>query len=226
MVVAKNSGADDPAVVTARGAAAGQSGTRSRAPVAVAASCSGGATVDRLLASSARISSSSSSPPCLSSAAHPSVTRVCRPVRTALDLDDRQARVTNPCHGTPAYCAREQPLSYSPPTPRTRRRPPSPWPVTKLAASDARNTAAPTSSSGRPKRFIGVRVISSLPRSVPVSSDALSSVGKTPGIARYGDLVHRPLDAQRLRERQDRRLGGVVRADVAETRRTPPASRG
>jgi len=54
-------------------------------------------------------------------------------------------------------------------------------PVTKLALSEARNTAAPTSSSSFPKRFIGVRKRNSCPRAVPSSSAALRSVRKTPG---------------------------------------------
>src|SRR5216117_1758383 len=47
------------------------------------------------------------------------------------------------------------------------RKPPSTasmWPVTKLAASEERNTAAPTNSSTFPKRRMGVRNRNSLPR--------------------------------------------------------------
>ena len=64
------------------------------------------------------------------------------------------------------------------------RKPPSTtsmWPVTKLAASDARNTAAPASSSTRPNRPIGVRISSSWPRGVVSSSFWFSAVRNTPG---------------------------------------------
>src|ERR1700704_3448799 len=64
------------------------------------------------------------------------------------------------------------------------RKPPSTantWPVTKLAASDDRNTAAPPSSSSLPNLFIGVRIRNSRPRSVPSSRAAFRSVRKTPG---------------------------------------------
>src|SRR5688572_2684370 len=54
-------------------------------------------------------------------------------------------------------------------------------PVMKLAASEARKTAAPATSSGVPKRRIGVRVRISCPRSVPVSTELLICVGITPG---------------------------------------------
>src|SRR5262245_46916225 len=63
------------------------------------------------------------------------------------------------------------------------RRPPPPaisGPVTNVAASDARYTAAPTSSSRRPKRPIGVRVRNSWPRG-PFRISRLRSVSKTPG---------------------------------------------
>ena len=53
--------------------------------------------------------------------------------------------------------------------------------MTKLAASEARNTAAPASSSTLPKRPIGVRVSSSRPRIVPSSNPSLSGVRNTPG---------------------------------------------
>src|SRR6266404_1312578 len=51
----------------------------------------------------------------------------------------------------------------------------------KLAASEARNAAAPTNSSSLPKRFIGVRKRYSLPRSVPSRSAELRAVRNTPG---------------------------------------------
>ena len=53
------------------------------------------------------------------------------------------------------------------------RKPPSTaitWPLTKLAASEARKMHRPTSSSTWPKRLSGVRMRSSLPRSVPSRS--------------------------------------------------------
>src|SRR6266496_1123964 len=64
------------------------------------------------------------------------------------------------------------------------RKPPSTastCPVTKLAASEARNTAAPTNSSRLPKRRMGVRTRNSLPRGVPSKSARFRSVGNTPG---------------------------------------------
>src|SRR6185503_12958561 len=64
------------------------------------------------------------------------------------------------------------------------RKPPSTArsvPVTKLAPSEARKTAAPCSSSTRPKRRMGVRSRNSWPRGVPSSRAALRSVRKTPG---------------------------------------------
>src|SRR6266851_2569755 len=67
------------------------------------------------------------------------------------------------------------PLASKPPSTTSN------WPVTKLAASEARNTAAPTNSSSLPKRFIGVRKRYSLPRSVPSRSAELRSVRNTPG---------------------------------------------
>src|SRR5262250_3063978 len=78
------------------------------------------------------------------------------------------------------------------------RKPPSTartWPVTKLAASDARKTAAPTSSLSFPKRPMGVRVRNSLPRSVPSRRAALSSVRKTPGAMA---LTQTPLPAHSM----------------------------
>jgi len=64
------------------------------------------------------------------------------------------------------------PLASTPPsTGRTT-------PVTKLAASEARKTAAPTSSSSSPNRFIGVRISTSFPRPVPTSNFSLSGVRK------------------------------------------------
>src|SRR5262249_24853290 len=67
------------------------------------------------------------------------------------------------------------PLARNPPsTMRTS-------PLTKLAASEERKIAAPTSSSTRPKRPAGVRSSSSRPRSVPSMSRALSAVRNTPG---------------------------------------------
>ena len=66
----------------------------------------------------------------------------------------------------------------------TYRNPPSTTkmcPVMKLALSDARKTAAPTSSSVFPNRRIGVRSNSSCPRGVPSSSSAFRSVRNTPG---------------------------------------------
>ena len=54
-------------------------------------------------------------------------------------------------------------------------------PVTKRAASEARKTAAPASSSTLPKRPMGVRARNSFPRSELSSRFMLSSVRKTPG---------------------------------------------
>src|SRR5689334_22861408 len=54
------------------------------------------------------------------------------------------------------------------------------WPVKKLAESEARKTAAPTSSSNRPKRFIGVRRRNSCPLG-PSNNFAFKSVRNTPG---------------------------------------------
>src|ERR1700721_3234 len=54
-------------------------------------------------------------------------------------------------------------------------------PVVYDAASEARYTAAPTSSSVFPKRPIGERILNSRPRSVLSSSFAFKSVRKTPG---------------------------------------------
>src|SRR5215471_15066613 len=67
------------------------------------------------------------------------------------------------------------PLARNPPSTATTS------PVTNAAASDARNTAAPASSSTLPNRFIGVRIRNSRPRSVPSSSFRFNGVGKTPG---------------------------------------------
>src|SRR5882724_325423 len=64
------------------------------------------------------------------------------------------------------------------------RKPPSTvstCPVTKLAASEARNTHAPVSSSTLPNRCIGVRRRSSCARGVPFSNAEFSSVRNTPG---------------------------------------------
>ena len=58
-------------------------------------------------------------------------------------------------------------------------------PLIKLAASLAKRTQAPTNSSGLPKRFIGVRIRNSRPRSVPLSNAEFSSVGKTPGAMQF-----------------------------------------
>src|SRR5436190_7338008 len=54
-------------------------------------------------------------------------------------------------------------------------------PVIKLAASDARKTAAPANSSTLPKRPIGVRIRNSWPRGVSSSSFSFNAVRKTPG---------------------------------------------
>src|SRR5882757_6069190 len=78
------------------------------------------------------------------------------------------------------------PLARNPPSTA------STCPVTKLAASDARNTAAPTSSSTCPKRRIGVRVRNSLPREFPSSNAVFSSVRNTPGAIA---LTHTPWGA-------------------------------
>jgi hypothetical protein len=51
-------------------------------------------------------------------------------------------------------------------------------PVTNVEASDARNTAAPTSSSSRPNRFIGVLAIALAARQPAVPG---SSVENRPG---------------------------------------------
>src|SRR5688500_10924971 len=67
------------------------------------------------------------------------------------------------------------------------RKPPSTartWPVTNDAASEARYTAAPTSSSTRPKRFIGVRASSSWPRGVSRSA-VFRFVRNTPGAIEF-----------------------------------------
>ncbi len=103
------------------------------------------------------------------------------------------------------------PLARNPPSTTSR------CPVTKLAASDARNTAAPPSSSSFPNRRIGVRSRNSRPRSVPSSRAAFRSVRKTPG-ARA--LTHTPdcgpLDGQRFRKRSHRRLAGTVCGNLIE----------
>src|SRR4051812_25576588 len=72
------------------------------------------------------------------------------------------------------------------------RKPPSTTkisPLTKLLASDERNTHAPTSSSTFPNRFMGVRRRNSRPRSVPSSRWRLRSVTNTPGAIA---LTHTP----------------------------------
>ena len=79
------------------------------------------------------------------------------------------------------------------------------WPVMKLAASDASSTAAPISSSGCPKRPIGVRSFSSRPRSVPSRSCGVQVGAEDAG--RDGvdvDAVARPFHGQAAGERQDR----------------------
>src|SRR5260370_8138679 len=74
--------------------------------------------------------------------------------------------------------------------------PPSPTnkgPVTKLAASEARKTAAPASSSILPNLRIGVRIRNSRPRSVPSSRAAFKSVRNTPGtraLTQTPDVAH------------------------------------
>ena len=86
------------------------------------------------------------------------------------------------------------PLARNPPSTASN------CPVTKLDASDARNTAAPTSSSTRPKRFIGVRIRNSCPRP-DVSSSRFRSVSEHAGRDGIdGDAVRRPLDGERARE--------------------------
>src|SRR5215217_4609889 len=78
------------------------------------------------------------------------------------------------------------------------RKPPSTtstWPVTKLAASDARNTAAPASSSTSPNRFMGVRRRNSRPRSVPSSRAVFKGVRKTPGAIAF---THTPWGAHSI----------------------------
>src|SRR6266568_4427647 len=64
------------------------------------------------------------------------------------------------------------------------RKPPSTastCPVTKLAASEARNTAAPTNSSRLPNLRIGVRTRNSASRDVPSSKGPFRLVRNTPG---------------------------------------------
>src|SRR5262249_47716621 len=68
-------------------------------------------------------------------------------------------------------------------------------PVTKLAESDARNIAAPDSSSGLPKRFIGVRSKNSAPRGVPSRSFSFNAVRKTPGTIAF---THTPYGAHSI----------------------------
>ena len=87
----------------------------------------------------------------------------------------------------------------------------------EAAASEARKTAAPTSSSSLPKRFIGVRIRNSWPRGQS-SSAAFRSVLKTPGRDRVDrDAVRRPLHRERARQPGDRRL----RRGVGATSNSP-----
>src|SRR4051812_48609702 len=81
------------------------------------------------------------------------------------------------------------PLARKPPSTTNR------WPVTKLAASEARNITAPTSSSSSPNLRIGVRTRSSSPRGVPCNRGAVRSVRKYPG-ARA--LTHTPWRAHSM----------------------------
>ena len=99
------------------------------------------------------------------------------------------------------------------------RKPPSTastWPVTNDAASEARNTAAPTSSSILPKRFIGVRMQELLParrveqRRVEVGAEH----ARRDRI--HGDVVRRPFDRQRARQPGDRRLARDVGRDFEQ----------
>ena len=73
------------------------------------------------------------------------------------------------------------------------------WPVRKLAASEASSTAAPTSSSGLPKRPMGVRISNSWPRGVPFTRSPFSSVGKTPGAMAFTEIPSRAHSQARLR---------------------------
>lgn len=85
------------------------------------------------------------------------------------------------------------------------------WPVIKLAASEARKMAVPTSSAIFPKRFMGVRVKSSLPRSVPSKSWEFSSVQEDTGRNRiYVDAFLRPFDCQAASQAQDSTLRGSI----------------
>src|SRR5262249_37508999 len=84
------------------------------------------------------------------------------------------------------------PLARNPPSTA------SSWPVTNVEASDARYTAAPTSSSRRPNRFIGVLTRNSWPRG-PSRSVAFRSVLTTPGPIAFTDtpwLAHSTASAR------------------------------
>src|SRR5712664_2670213 len=90
------------------------------------------------------------------------------------------------------------------------------WPVTKLAASDARNTAAPANSSSWPNRFIGVRSKNSCPRAVPSSRAAFKSVRNTPGtsaLTQTPDVAH---SIARVFEGSNARFAGAIRGNFME----------
>ncbi len=71
-----------------------------------------------------------------------------------------------------------------------------------------------------PKRRIGVRSKSSLPRSVPSSNAWFSSVRNTPGAMAFTVHASRPpLERQRFRESDDRGLAGTVRRHLVESPR-------
>ena len=100
------------------------------------------------------------------------------------------------------------------------RKPPSTastWPVTKLAASDARKTAAPPSSSSFPNLFIGVRSKKFAAAIGSVQQGGVQIGAKDAG----SDRIHTnprlgPFDGQRLRQRSDRRLAGAVCGNFIE----------
>src|ERR1700681_742996 len=101
-------------------------------------------------------------------------------LRFACALSNRNKTCVSSCYWS-------TPLARNPPSTG------STWPVTKLAASEARNTTAPPSSSSFPNLFIGVRSRNSRPRSVPSSRVAFRSVRKTPGAIAFTqtpDLAH------------------------------------
>src|SRR6185369_6684595 len=101
------------------------------------------------------------------------------------------------------------PLAKNPPSTA------STCPVTKLAASDAKNTAAPTNSSTSPKRPMGVRARNSLERGEPpVTSERLSSVINTPGAIAF---THTPCFAHSIAKDLVKEATAALLAEYAAT---------